>query len=70
MIKLKLVNPVGDIIKDIELSEWTDIERFKNSFRFILESSDGSVFNYSSKEWMELPPDYKSHLTTKAPLSN
>ena len=34
MIKLKLINPVGDIIKDIELSEWTDIESFKSSFRF------------------------------------
>jgi len=55
MIRLKLVNPVGDIIKDIELSEWTDIESFKASHRFILESNDGSIFNYSSKEWMELP---------------
>ena len=70
MIKLKLVNPVGDIIKDIELSEWTDIESFKSSFRFILKSSDGSVFNYSSKEWMALPPDYKSHPSIKASLSN
>ena len=55
MIRLKLVIPVGDIIKDIELSEWTDIESFKASHRFILESNDGSIFNYSSKEWMELP---------------
>jgi hypothetical protein len=70
MIKLKLVNPVGDIIKDIELSEWTDIESFKSSFRFILESSDGSIFDYSSKEWMELPSDYQSHPSIKAPLSN
>jgi hypothetical protein len=70
MIKLKLINPVGDTVKDIELSEWTDIESFKASHRFILESSDGSTFNYSEKEWMELPPDYQSHPTIKAPLSN
>ncbi len=63
MIKLKLVNPVGDIIKDIELSEWTDIESFKSGHRFILESSDGSIFDYSQKEWIEPP-------STKAPLSN
>jgi hypothetical protein len=70
MIKLKLTNPVGDIVKDIELSEWTDIESFESSHRFILESSDGSIFNYSEKEWMELPTDYQSHPKIKAPLSN
>jgi hypothetical protein len=55
MIKLKLLNPVGDIIKDIEISDWTDIERFKSSTRFILESSDGSLYDYSYKEWVERP---------------
>lgn len=55
MIKLKLLNPVGDIIKDIEISDWTDIERFKSSTRFILESSDGSIYDYSYKKWVELP---------------
>ena len=70
MSKLKLINPVGDTVKDIELSEWTDIESFKASHRFILESNDGSIFNYSEKEWMELPPDYQSHPTIKTPLSN
>ena len=65
MIKLKIVNPVGDIVLDeIEISNWTNIERYTSSHRFILESSDGSIYNYSAKEWMELPPDYK------APLSN
>jgi hypothetical protein len=58
MIKLKLINPVGDIVKDIELSEWTDIESFQASHRFILESSDDSIFNYSEKEWVQLPQDY------------
>lgn len=70
MIRLKLVNPVGDIIKDIELSEWTDIESFKAGHRFVLESSNGSIYDYSQKEWMELPPNYQSHPTIKAPLSN
>jgi hypothetical protein len=64
MIRLKLINPVGDTVKEIELSEWTDIERFKAAHRFILESSDGSIYNYSEKEWIE------SHPTIKAPLSN
>ena len=70
MIKLKLINPVGDTVKDIELSEWTDIESFKATHRFILESSDGSVFDYTTKEWMELPPCYQSHPVIKAKLSN
>jgi hypothetical protein len=69
MIRLKLISPVGEIVKDIELSEWTDIESFKASHRFILESNDGSIFNYSLKEWMELPPS-ESHPTIKASLSN
>jgi hypothetical protein len=55
MIKLKLLNPAGDIIKDIEISDWIDIERFKSSTRFILESSDGSIYDYSYKEWVERP---------------
>lgn len=70
MIKLKLVNPVGDIINDVEISDWKDIESFKNNHRFILESSDGSVFNYTTKEWIEPHPDYNSHPTIKAQLSN
>ena len=70
MIRLKLINPVGNIIKDTELSEWTDIESFKAGCRFILESSDGSIYDYTQKEWMELPPDYQSHPAIKAPLSN
>lgn len=65
MIKLKLVNPVGDIINDVEISDWKDIERFKASHRFILESSDGSVFDYTTKEWIELPPCYESHPSKK-----
>lgn len=60
MIKLKMIDPLGSVIKDIEISESTNIERFKATFRFILESSDGSVFNYTTKEWIELPPDYDS----------
>ena len=59
MIKLKLLNPVGDILKDIEISDWTDIERFKSSTRFILESSDGSIYDYSYKEWVERPQQLK-----------
>lgn len=57
MIKLKLVNPIGDILKEIEIERWSDIERFKAGFRFILESSDGSVYNYTTKEWLVDPPN-------------
>ena len=59
MIKLKIVNPVGDVVLDeIKISNWTDIEKYKSSHRFILESSDGAIFDYTTKEWIELPPDY------------
>ncbi len=59
MIKLKIVNPVGDVVlSETEISNWSDIEKYISSHRFILESSDGSIYNYSAKEWMELPPDY------------
>ena len=69
MIKLKIVNPVGDVVlSETEISNWSDIERYTSSHRFILESSDGSIYNYSAKEWMELPP--QSHPSIKTPLSN
>jgi hypothetical protein len=59
MIKLKIVNPIGDVVlHETEISNWSDIETYTSSHRFILESSDGSIYNYSEKEWMELPPDY------------
>ena len=65
MIKLKIINPIGDVVLDeIEISNWTNIEKYESSHRFILESSDGSIFDYSTKEWIELPPDYET------PLSN
>jgi hypothetical protein len=64
MIKLKIVSPIGDVVfQETEISDWTDIESFKASHRFILESSDGSVFDYTTKEWVELPPDYQINNT-------
>jgi len=71
MVKLKIVSPIGDVVfQESEISDWTDIERYKMSHRFILESSDGAVYDYTTKEWIELPPDYQSHPSIKAPLSN
>ncbi len=71
MIKLKIVSPIGDVVfQETEISNWTDIESFKASHRFILESSDGSVYNYTTEEWIELPPNHQSHPSIKAPLSN
>jgi hypothetical protein len=59
MIKLKIVNPIGDVVlSETEISNWTDIERYTSSHRFILESSDGAIFDYTTKEYIELPPDY------------
>ncbi len=56
MIKLKIVSPIGDVVfQETEISDWTDIESFKASHRFILESSDGAVYDYTIKEWIELP---------------
>ena len=59
MIKVKIVNPVGDIVAEIEIPKWIDIETFKASNRIILESNDGSIYNYSAEEWIKSPPQIK-----------
>jgi hypothetical protein len=71
MIKLKIVSPIGDVVfQETEISSWIDIESFKANHRFILESSDGAVYDYTTKKWIELPPNHQSHPTIKTPLSN
>lgn len=55
MIKLKVYNPIGDLTSEVELDSWTMIESYISSHRFVLESSDGSIYDYTSKEWKKMP---------------
>ena len=56
MVKLKIYNPIGDLTNEVELDSWTMIDSYISSHRFVLESSDGSIYDYTSKEWKKIPP--------------